>query len=155
MISIGMDQHQRQKVADELKKILANEFVLYVKTLKMHWNVQGKHFGALHKLFQDHYELLLDIVDTVAERIRQLDYMAPATMEEYLKLATIKEEPGDNPDDMGMIQLLLAAQEAVIRQVRPAADFATQQNDTGTNNLLAELLEKHEKMAWMLRAHLS
>jgi starvation-inducible DNA-binding protein len=155
MISIGIDQQQRQKVADELKKILANEFVLYVKTLKMHWNVQGKHFGALHKLFQDHYELLLDIVDTVAERIRQLDYMAPATMEEYLKLATIKEEPGDNPDDMGMIQALLAAQEAVIRQVRPVADFATQQNDTATNNLLAELLEKHEKMAWMLRAHLS
>jgi len=155
MISIGIDQHQRQAVVRELKKLLANEVVLYIKTLKMHWNVEGKHFGALHKLFQDHYELLLDITDTVAERIRQLGEMAPATMAEYLELATIQEEPGENPDDLGMIKLLLLAQEGIIRQLRPAVDLAAQQNDAGTNNLLSELLEKHEKMAWMLRAHLA
>ena len=52
-----------------------------------------------------------------------------------------------------MLAALLADHEAVIRTLR--ADLATAMDkfsDAGTSDLLTGLLEKHEKMAWMLRA---
>jgi len=59
LINIGIDKTNRQAVSKRLNVLLSNEFVLYTKTLKYHWNVVGPHFGPLHKLFNDQYEMLL------------------------------------------------------------------------------------------------
>jgi starvation-inducible DNA-binding protein len=54
-----------------------------------------------------------------------------------------------------MITNLLADHEAVIQSLR--ADLGTamdKHGDAGTSDFLTGLMEKHEKMAWMLRAFL-
>jgi starvation-inducible DNA-binding protein len=55
-----------------LRQTLADEFVLYTKTRKYHWNVEGPHFHDLHKLFESQYESIDETIDEVAERIRSL-----------------------------------------------------------------------------------
>ena len=155
MITIDIDTKNRKTVATHLNTLLANEFVLYAKTLKYHWNVVGRNFGPLHKLFNDQYEAILEIVDSTAERVRALDFIAYGTLKEFIDNTNLKEEPGKNPNDMGMIKNLLHDHEAIIRQIREDITFTNQVNDMGTNNYLCDLIEKHEKMAWMLRAHLS
>jgi starvation-inducible DNA-binding protein len=153
MINIDLSAQSRAAMVKQLELLLANEYVLYTKTLKFHWNIEGKHFGALHALFQKQYEQLLTIVDDVAERMRALGHFSTGTLTEFLKQTTLSESPGDNPKDLKMIELLVQDHEAIIRQVRKDADLATELKDTGTNNFLAQLLETHEKMAWFLRAH--
>jgi starvation-inducible DNA-binding protein len=155
MINIGLDTAQRTAVAELLNKILANEMTLYIKTLKCHWNVEGKHFGALHLFFKEQYEAMLDIADDVAERARSLDVMAFGTMTEYMKHASLKEQPGENPDDLAMIAWLQHDHEEIIRQLRKAIVTTAELGDEGTSNFLTDLMEKHEKMCWMLRAHLN
>ncbi len=39
--NIGITDSNRQAVANELAKILADEYVLYTKTRNAHWNVEG------------------------------------------------------------------------------------------------------------------
>ena len=54
-----------------------------------------------------------------------------------------------------MIAVLLADHERIIQSLR--ADLETVQSkyhDVGTCDFLTGLMEKHEKMAWMLRAYL-
>lgn len=155
MISTGLDVAQRTKVAELLNGILSNEYLLYTKTLKCHWNVEGKHFGALHLFFKEQYEAMLDIVDDVAERARALDVMAFGTLAEFLKHATLRELPGENPDDLAMLAWLQHDHEEVIRQLRVALVTCADLGDEGTSNFLTDLMEKHEKMCWMLRAHLN
>ena len=53
-----------------------------------------------------------------------------------------------------MIKDLLDDHEAIIKQLRDTIDFSSDINDMGNNNMLSDLIEKHEKTAWMLRAHL-
>jgi starvation-inducible DNA-binding protein len=154
MINIDIADSNRKKVAERLNLLLANEYVLYTKTLKFHWNVVGPFFGPLHALFQKQYEQLLDIVDEVAERVRALDHMSHGTLKEFAANTTLPEEPGKNPDSAAMIRLLLEDHEAIIRQIRKDIDYVTELQDMGTNNFLSELIETHEKTAWMLRAHL-
>jgi len=153
-IDIGLSEKNRKTSAHILTILLADEYVLYVKTQKCHWNVESTHFGALHKLFEQQYEELAQVIDTIAERSRALGLKTIATLEEFIAYTTLQEEPGKNPSDMGMIQLLLHDHEAIIQQLRADLDETAALDDMGTNNFLSDLLEKQEKMAWMLRAHL-
>lgn len=153
-INIGLEKETCEKVAALLNKLLANEYILYTKTLKVHWNVEGKHFGALHEFFKNQYENMLTIVDDVAERIRALGDMSFGTLKEFMQHGTLPEQAGSNPDDLSMIAWLLEDHETIIRQIRQDIDTTVSLNDMGTNNFLAGLMEKHEKMAWMLRAFL-
>jgi starvation-inducible DNA-binding protein len=154
-VSIGISQENRTQMANALQKLLADEYLLYTKTLNFHWNVEGKHFGPLHALFNEQYEKLLSIIDNIAERIRAIGSFTHATMKGFLSLSTLAEKTGDFPDDITMLSLLLADHEAVIQTIRGTNDLATKLNDAGSNNFLSGLLEIHEKIAWMLRAHLN
>ncbi len=153
-VHIGLDEQKRINVVEALNVLLANEYVLYTKTLKYHWNVQGSHFGPLHELFGKQYAMLLEFVDSIAERIRAFGFMAPGTFAEFNQSATLHEQVGHNPNDLGMIADLLADHEALIQSIREYIDLTAKLNDMGTNNFLADLITKHEKIAWMLRAHL-
>ncbi len=153
--NIGLSEAVRKQVSEKLTVLVSYEFTLYIKTLKFHWNVQGRDFKSLHLFFEEQYEALLEVVDNVAERIRSLGHIAPGTMTEFLKLSKLTEAPGENPDDQGMLRALLLDHETIIQHIRKEIDATAELGDMGTNNFLCDILEKHEKMAWMLRAFVS
>lgn len=150
--NIGLSLKTRIEVAKILNMLLCDVYLLYTKSLKYHWNVKGIVFHDFHALFKEHYEQLLDIADEIAERVRALDEDSFGTMAEFSKHARLKEEPGKYPDALGMIKQLLADHETIIRQIRKDIDTTADLKDMGTNNFLTEIMEKHEKIAWMLRA---
>ncbi|HXF65498.1 MAG TPA: DNA starvation/stationary phase protection protein [Burkholderiales bacterium] len=153
-IDIGLSDAQRAPVVRILNALLADEFVLYVKTRRFHWNVTGPDFAELHEFFETQYEKLDEVVDEVAERARALDGLAAGSLAEFLKLARLKENPGRNPGAKGMIRDLLADHEALVRQLRADIGSCSKLGDEGTADFLTGLMEEHEKMAWMLRAYL-
>ena len=153
--NIGIKKTDIAAVVNELKKIQADEFILYTKTWNFHWNVTGMNFNDLHHFFLDQYEHLQGFVDDVAERIRSLGHVAPGTLQEFSKLARIGEMPGEKHTDKAMLDILLEDHEDLIQSLRKALDLTQKHNDLGTNNFLTDLMEKHEKMAWMLRSYLS
>jgi starvation-inducible DNA-binding protein len=57
-INIGIKDNDRQAVADQLAKLLADQFVLYTKTRNAHWNIEGADFHAMHIFFESQYEQL-------------------------------------------------------------------------------------------------
>lgn len=154
-IDIGIAEKNRKQVGKILNELLSNEYLLYTKTLGFHWNVQGKQFHDLHEFFKDLYEQLFDINDEVAERARQLGVFSFGSMSEFLKNTTLEEKPGYHPEALTMISLMLADHEDIIKEIRLDLIETEELEDAGTNNFLTEIMERHEKMAWMLRAHLS
>jgi starvation-inducible DNA-binding protein len=152
---IGMADEDRAAVAAILNTLLADEAVLYTKTRNYHWNVRGMPFNDLHKFFDEQYGELNGFVDDVAERARTVGGNAIGTLAEFQKLARLKEKPGDLPDAAGMLKNLLADHEAVVRTLREDLKTVLEKHgDAGTSDFLTCLMEKHEKMAWMLRAFL-
>lgn len=153
--NIGLTEKQRAGVVEILNTLLADEFVLYTKTRNYHWNVTGPQFHELHKFFEEQYEALSDIVDEVAERIRALGGEALGTLAEFLKRTRLKEHPGKYPSARAMLENLLNDHETIIRRVREDLETCAEKyRDMGTNDFLTELMQRHEKMAWMLRAFL-
>ena len=58
---IGIGEKETANLGKILNTLLADEFVLYTKTRRFHWNVVGSDFGELHKFFEEQYEALDDI----------------------------------------------------------------------------------------------
>ena len=106
--NIGIVDAHRQAVANDLSKILADEYILYTKTKNAHWNVEGPDFHEKHIFFEGQFEQLDDIVDRVAERIRSLGHYAPATLKSFLSLTQLTEMNRDRNDGHGFIVELLA-----------------------------------------------
>jgi len=152
--NIGISKENTQKVADLLNRLLADESVLYVKTRNFHWNVTGKNFYGLHILLEKHYQQLDEMADDTAERIRQLDHYAVATMTQFLELTNLVEVNHGDLTAATMIEALVNDHETIIRTLRHDVIKDEACQDTGTADFATALLEKHEKMAWMLRAHL-
>ena len=154
-VDLGITTAHAQAVVDLLSRLLADEHLLFMRLRNYHWNVVGMAFGPLHALFQTQYEALTEEIDAIAERIRTLGHSVPATLTELLQLATLVEQPGRLPDDVGMVAQLVADHETIIRQLRKAARACDDQfDDLGTSDFLTGLMERHEKMAWLLRAHI-
>ena len=152
---IGISKDNLTKVAHILNGVLADEFLLYLETRNAHWNIEGHDFHAMHKFFEEQYEQLDEIMDDVAERIRALGHYAPATMRAYLGLTHLSEQSREKNDSTGFMKKLLLDHESIIIRLRANINiFANELNDTGTSDFITGLMERHEKMAWMLRAHL-
>jgi len=152
---IGINEESRKAVSDQLAKLLADEFVLYTKTRNAHWNVEGTDFHSMHLFFESQYEQLDDFMDSVAERIRTIGHYAPATLKSFLDLTHLTEKTQDKNDSLSFIKELLEDHESIIEFIRGNIDpFASKYHDYGTSDYITGLMEDHEKMAWMLRAHL-
>ena len=152
--NIGIASKNREYVVKILATLLADEYVLYTKTRKYHWNVTGSRFQQLHEFFKVQYTQLEVIVDDVAERIPQLGGKAVATLEEFKQFTRLKEDAGQYPDANKMLSNLLNDHETIIRSLRTDGDAcADKYHDMGTNDFLIGLMELHEKTAWMIRAH--
>lgn len=153
--NIGIKQENINKVVEVLIKVLADEFVLYTKTKRAHWNVEGPDFYNKHLFFEQQYDAIDEVVDTVAERIRSLGHYTPATLKDFLALTHLTEELQEKNDANGFIKELLLDHESIIIYLRENINsIANELQDAGTSDFITGLVENHEKMAWMLRAHL-
>ena len=150
-INIGIKEQDRKNLAQGLSKVLADSYLLYLKTHAFHWNVEGPMFNTLHLMFEEQYNELFTAVDEIAERIRALGYPAPGSYKSFSKLSSIKESE-DSLSANEMIKELLEGQETVIRTLRDLIAVANTAQDESTADLATARMKQHEKVAWMLRS---
>lgn len=149
-IDIGINKKDRTKVAEGLKRLLADSYTLYLQTHNFHWNVSGPRFRDLHLMFEEHYTELATAVDEIAERIRTLDVAAPGTYKAFAELSSIKEVEGV-PDAQEMVRILNHSHEQVVLTCRDVLKLAEDAEDESTTALVGDRMTIHEKTAWMLR----
>lgn len=150
-LDTGIKASDRRMVAEELGKVLANTYLLMLKSHVYHWNVVGPLFVPFHELTEQHYRNLFDAADLLAERIRALGERTPLSFNDFAPQATISEESRDR-DAMAMVESLVDDHERITQHLRDAAKAAEEADDLVTTDLLTERMAFHEKAIWMLRA---
>lgn len=150
-INIGISSKDRRSICKGLSKLLADSYLLYLKTQNYHWNVTGKLFQSLHLLFEEQYSEQSLAIDKIAERIRALGEFAPGSFTDFSKVTSIKEEL-EIPSATDMIINLVHGNEAVVSTAREMIHLTDECEDDVTADLLIERMQVHEKNAWMLRS---
>jgi len=132
---------------------LNSNFVLYTKTHSYHWNVSGPLFFELHTLFEQQYNNLWENVDTIAEKIRQLDEpvaITPKTQQIY----SIIDPHVEIMEELDYVYRLYMDQNRMIGLLNRVFDIAESVDDQAVMNYIAERLDYHKKQRWFLKATL-
>ena len=154
--NIGISPKNLNAITHILSGVLSDAVVLYTKTRKFHWNVSGNSFMELHKLFEKHYKKLEVSIDEIAERINKLGANTIGTMQEFIKMSSLKETAGKYPSQQEMLKELLGDHEQIIKSLREYVDECDEKyGDMGTSDFLVDLLKEHETLAWTLRRYLN
>ncbi|MGP8214436.1 MAG: Dps family protein [Bacteroidia bacterium] len=153
--NIEISDKNRQNVADILNTLLSDEYLLYTQTRNAHWNIAGSNFSELHKFFESQYEMIDEIIDDVAERVRSIGHYSLGSLKDFLRLSRISENK-ELSEEKEALRTLLAGHETIIQALRKEIPHVTDKYlDLGTADFITGIMEHHEKMAWMLRAYLS
>lgn len=148
-----MRTKERALSIDLLNALLANTGVLLFQTLHYHWNLVGPEFHDYHRLFDKQYKQLFEDMDLIAERVRAVGGIALGSMDAFLKHATMSEDKGELSTPHQMIATLFQQNEYYVELIR--ATITTLEKDTddyGSKKMLEDLIERYEKVVWILRS---
>ncbi|MDD2521363.1 MAG: DNA starvation/stationary phase protection protein [Anaerolineaceae bacterium] len=141
-------------MSKKLDVYLSNLGVAYIKLHNLHWNVVGENFKPVHEYLEEIYDEVTKFMDETAEH-QKMEGQAPiATMEQFLKLATIKEiESKDYP----YVDALRIALED-ITTLKDTGTAARKEADEKDEFTLVMMLEEHintyEKWIWFIETML-
>ena len=138
-------------VSEELQGLLSDVVVFYFRAHGYHWNVEGQDFSQYHGLFEDIYSDAYSSIDTIAENIRKLGEYAPFKLDSFSNLSTLDDSRVPT-DPRSMAVDLLSANDKVLEKVMSAFKAATDANEQGIANFLAERQDMHQKWRWQLKA---
>jgi starvation-inducible DNA-binding protein len=154
--NIGLTEETRFFVAQQLQILISDQYIIFTKLFKYHWNVYGPFFGPLHAFFKKGYELMYETIDQTAERSLKIGFFATGTLQEFLKYTRLSEEPEINHKAEIMIELLIKDFESLIIQIRELINQTDSTfKDIATNDFLVTIIERYEEYLWMLRSHIN
>jgi len=150
----NLDAESREKIVSLLNQHLADTFDLYSQTKQAHWNVKGPHFFSLHELFDKLAVLLVDDIDTIAERATALGGTARGTARQSAAASRLPESPPDATTGTQHVEALAVRYAALAATCRSAIDAAGQLGDADTADLFTEISRGLDKSLWFLESHL-
>ncbi|MGQ3671489.1 Dps family protein [Xanthobacter sp. TB0136] len=145
-----LEPAQVAKVAAALNQVLADAFVLYLKTKNFHWHVSGKHFRDYHLLLDEQAGTIFATFDDLAERVRKLGAPTIHSFAEVLKLTTLKENNDGFITPEAMFEELIADNKAIIKTIRNAHAICDEADDIASAGLLEGYIDEAEKRLWFL-----
>lgn len=138
------------QVVEHLQRELANSLVLYLNYKHYHWQTFGPLFRDLHLMWDEFAKEMRKSQDELAERLRMIGQNPIFSPSQMSDLCTVKI--ADNEQNVRtMVEEANENVQRVILDMREAARIADEQDDPGTNDLVAGLVQTHEKHEWFLR----
>ena len=150
----GQQAADKAPLVGSLYTLLSQTTAFYLKAHGAHWNVVGENFSAYHELFEEIYTDVHASLDPIAENLRKLNSPAPAELKDLAEMAN-ETSRSAGYDAEALAADLYAANEKLIENIMVAFKAATDLNEQGIANFLAERQDKHKKWSWQLRASLA
>lgn len=149
---IEVIDNKSTRVASSLKALLADEYVLSMRTREAYRNVHGDNFSELRKLFESQHKFLDAIVDDVSRRVGVPGQLAPATLHGTLEATRLTNHNERFTKQNQIVEALLDDHESMIHALsKESHGSADEKVDIDTANFIVGLLGRHVEMAGALR----
>jgi starvation-inducible DNA-binding protein len=147
---VDLPNDATRAVSVALNEVLADTFVLYLKTKNFHWHVSGRHFRDYHLMFDEQAEQIFATTDDLAERVRKIGGTTLRSIGHIAKLAKIEENNEDFVEPHAMMTELIDDHRAIITRMRHAHDVADKHGDVATTSMLENIIDGAERRLWFL-----
>jgi len=146
--------HARAGMIQILNARLADTIDLFHQAKQAHWNVKGRNFIALHKLFDKIAEAALEHMDLIAERAVQLGGTAQGTIQLSARRSELEAYPLEITDEQDHVAAMSAALAAYGKRVRQAIDQSDNLADKDSADMFTEISRAADKYLWFVESHL-
>ncbi len=137
-------------IAGALNALLADVYVLYLKTKNFHWHLSGVHFRDLHTLLDEQAAELLAMTDPLAERNRMLGAGTLRSIGHIARLQRLSDNDAAFVEPQDMLAELRDDHQQMSLQLRGAHAMCNELRDIGTADLIGRWLAESEKRTWFL-----
>lgn len=137
-------------LAERINRLVADAYVLYVKTKNFHWHVSGPNFRDFHEMLDEQSEKILESIDPLAERVRKLGQPTLRSLAQILALTSLRESESEFVSPYDMLVELMQDNISVAKSLREAHGLCDDYEDVATSSLLEQFLDETEKRTWFL-----
>ena len=145
-----LSPQEAKAVTEAVNPLIADAFVLYVKTKNFHWHLYGSHFRDFHLLFDEQAEAIFDSIDVMAERVRKIGGTTIRSIGQIAQLQTIEDNNSNSVPPEEMVRILMEDNAHMAKMIRAAIVVCDKNRDSGTSNSLQDILDKTERRKWFL-----
>ncbi|MEW6645110.1 MAG: DNA starvation/stationary phase protection protein [Pseudomonadota bacterium] len=133
-----------------LRALLADVFVLYLKTKNFHWHMSGRHFRDYHLLLDEHADQVFAMTDDIAERARKIGGASLKSIGQIARLQRILDNDADYVDPRDMLAELRDDNMQLVREMRQTHQLCDEYGDVATTSLLENWIDQAERRVWFL-----
>src|SRR5213595_2747157 len=148
-----LPENVRSQVSDLLNNRLAEAIDLQTQAKQAHWNVKGPQFIALHKLFDEINEAVVEYVDLLAERVVQLGGTADGTARVVAERSELPEYPLTISTGEEHVWALSSALSNFGERIRRAIDQTADLGDVDSSDICTEISRGTDKWLWFVESH--
>ncbi|WP_221046321.1 Dps family protein [Mycobacterium senriense] len=139
------------QLATNLQRVLVDLVELHLQGKQAHWNVIGSNFRDLHLELDELVDTAREASDTVAERMRALDAVPDGRSDTVAATTSLPQLPGTEMNTGDVVDLVTTQTYATVDTIRDVHD-AVDAEDPSTSDLLHEIIDSLEKLAWMIKS---
>jgi len=133
-----------------LNALLADVFVLYLKTKNFHWHMSGPHFRDYHLLLDEQSDQIFAMTDPIAERVRKLGCATLRSIGHIVRLQSLGDNDADHVEPQQMLAELQDDNFHLTATMRQAHETCDGHSDVATASLLEVWIDEAERRTWFL-----
>lgn len=138
------------EISAALRQLLADTFVLYLKTKNFHWHMSGSHFRDYHLLFDEHASQIFEMTDAIAERARKLGGATLRSIGDISRHQRLDDNNEDFVTTRNMLVELYRDNQQLSRFLRSTHELCEHHGDVATTSLIEVWLDETERRSWFL-----
>lgn len=137
-------------ISEELRKLLADVFSLYLKTKNFHWHMSGRLFRDYHLLLDEHADQIFAMSDDIAERARKMGGITLHSISDVAKHQRLKDNNEEFVAPRDMLAELLADNQKLTKFLRAAREVCEKHKDIATASMIEVWVDQTERRTWFL-----
>jgi starvation-inducible DNA-binding protein len=145
-----LSQDGVEEITNELRHLLADVFVLYVKTKNYHWHMSGRHFRDYHLLLDEQAQQIFAMTDDIAERARKIGGTTIRSISDISRNQRLHDSNCEFVTPGDMLSHLSADNQRLTRSLRSAHEICERHNDVATASLIENWIDETERRTWFL-----
>jgi starvation-inducible DNA-binding protein len=140
----------KREIAGALTKLLADCFVLYLKSKNFHWHMSGSHFRDYHQLLDEQSDQLLAMTDPMAERARKIGETTIRSLDHIRRERRLLDNDADYVSPLDMLAELRDGNLQFAGFMKEVHSLCDEHGDAASASLLESWIDEAEGRVWFL-----
>jgi starvation-inducible DNA-binding protein len=145
-----IDSEFVKNISGALNALLADVFVLYLKTKNFHWHMSGPHFRDYHLLLDDHADQIFAMTDDVAERVSKIGGTTIRSIGHICRIQRLADNDANFVTPADMLSELHEDEKRLVQILRAVHALCDEGEDLATASLVENWIDQSQCRSWFL-----